>query len=69
MSTNRENGSLFTNIDQKIATLEFGHPASNSFPSVLLKRLEDEIRSLSENKDVAVIILKSEAHIKKLRNQ
>lgn len=60
MSTNRENGSLFTNIDQKIATLEFGHPASNSFPSVLLKRLEDEIHSLSENKDVAVIILKSE---------
>ncbi|WP_405200042.1 enoyl-CoA hydratase/isomerase family protein [Christiangramia sp. LLG6405-1] len=60
MSTNRENGSLFTNIDQKIATLEFGHPASNSFPSVLLKRLEDEIHSLSESKDVAVIILKSE---------
>jgi len=60
MNTTRENGSLYTKIDQQIATLEFGHPASNSFPSILLKRLEDEINKLSTNDDVAVIVLRSE---------
>ena len=33
MTTNRQNGSLYVNIQNKIATVEFGHPASNSFPS------------------------------------
>ncbi len=60
MTTSRENGSLYTNIENKIATVEFGHPASNSFPSVLLDRLEEEINQLSENDDVNVILLKSE---------
>ena len=60
MTTSRENGSLYTSIENKIATVEFGHPASNSFPSVLLDRLEEEIKSLSENDDVNVILLKSE---------
>jgi methylglutaconyl-CoA hydratase len=43
-----------------VATVEFGHPASNSFVAELLERLRREIESLSENKDVAVIILQSE---------
>ena len=60
MQTIRENGSLYTQIDHKIATVEFGHPASNSFPNELLERLADEFNKLSENKDVAIIILKSE---------
>lgn len=60
MTTTRENGSLYTNIVGKIATVEFGHPASNSFPSVLLERLEKELHELSENEDVNVIVLKSE---------
>lgn len=60
MTTSRENGSLYTNIENKIATVEFGHPASNSFPSVLLDRLEAEINKLSENEEVNVILLKSE---------
>ncbi len=60
MSTTRENGSLYTNIQNKIATVEFGHPASNSFPSELLERLQKEFQKLSENKEVNVIILKSE---------
>lgn len=60
MTTTRENGSLFTNIVDGIATLEFGHPASNSFPSVLLERLEKELQKLSEDEEVKVIILKSE---------
>ena len=60
MGTNRINGSLYTTIENKIATLEFGHPASNSFPSVLLERLTDQIKTLSDNPDVSVILLKSE---------
>jgi methylglutaconyl-CoA hydratase len=60
METSRENGSLYTNIENKVATVEFGHPASNSFPSVLLDRLEKEIKKLSNDDSVAVIVLKSE---------
>ena len=60
MSTTRIQGSLFTNIQQKVATIEFGHPASNSFPSELLSRLTNELNSLSKNNEVTVIILKSE---------
>ena len=60
MTTTRENGSLYTSIVNRIATLEFGHPASNSFPSELLQRLEKEIEKLSEDENVSVIVLKSE---------
>lgn len=60
MTTTRENGSLYTNVVNGIATLEFGHPASNSFPAVLLERLGKEIEKLSEDDQVKVIILKSE---------
>lgn len=60
MSTTRENGSLYTSINNKIATVEFGHPASNSFPSVLLERLENEIQKLSNDDNVNLIILRSE---------
>ncbi|MDX1544907.1 MAG: enoyl-CoA hydratase/isomerase family protein [Christiangramia sp.] len=60
MTTSRENGSLYIDIERKIATIEFGHPASNSFPSELLDRLEKEITKLSEDENVNVILLKSE---------
>ncbi len=60
MTTTRQNGSLYTNVENKIATIEFGHPASNSFPSELLERLEAEFRKLSNDEQVSVIILKSE---------
>ncbi|NJB71381.1 methylglutaconyl-CoA hydratase [Saonia flava] len=60
MGTNRPNGSLYTNIKNRIATVEFGHPASNSFVSELLERLTAELNKLSENKDVSLIVLKSE---------
>lgn len=60
MTTTRQNGSLYTSIVNKIATVEFGHPASNSFPSELLERLENEFHKLSDNDDVNLIILKSE---------
>lgn len=40
--------------------MQFGHPASNSFPRELLDRLTSEINELSRNEKVSVIILKSE---------
>lgn len=60
MGTNRENGSLYSDIQGGIATIEFGHPQANSFPLELLYRLEKEINTLSENDQVKIIILKSE---------
>ncbi|ETN94737.1 enoyl-CoA hydratase/isomerase family protein [Zhouia amylolytica] len=60
MTTERMNGSLYTQIESKVATIEFGHPASNAFPSELLDRLTNEINSLSQNNAVHIIVLKSE---------
>lgn len=60
MGTDRENGSLYTKIDGKVATIEFGHPASNSFVAELLDRLTAEFHKLSENSDISVVVLKSE---------
>ena len=54
------NGSLYTHIQNNVATVEFYHPASNSFPSELLKRLATTFNELSLNDDVRVIVLKSE---------
>jgi methylglutaconyl-CoA hydratase len=59
MTSQNPNGSILTTIENKIATIEFGHPASNSFPSDLLDCLTNELNKLSQNIDVSVIILKS----------
>lgn len=55
-----DNGSLSINIENKIATVTFSHPASNSFPSDLLQKLTTELNAISKNKDVNVVILQSE---------
>ena len=60
MTTDRTNGSLYTKIANGIATVEFGHPASNSFVSELLARLAKEFHKLAINSEVSVIVLKSE---------
>ena len=60
MNTTRPNGSLYTEIKNRIATIEFGHPASNSFTSELLQRLTDVFRKISANQEVSVVVLKSE---------
>jgi len=60
MTASRENGSLYTSINEKIATIEFGHPASNSFVLELLDRLASELYKISENEAVNIIVLKSE---------
>ena len=60
MGTNRPAGSLYTKIENGTATIEFGHPASNSFVTELLVRLTDELIKISSYKDVSVVVLKSE---------
>ncbi len=60
MTTTRANGSLYVNTENHIATIEFGHPASNSFPSELLERLTKAFDQLSNDTNVYVIILKSQ---------
>ena len=59
MSTPIQKGILLTTIKDKIATLAFGHPASNCFPSDLLDLLAKELQILSANDTVSVIVLKS----------
>jgi methylglutaconyl-CoA hydratase len=53
-------GTIETIINEKIATLQFFHPSSNSFPSRLLQELTNEIISLSKNENVSIIVLKSQ---------
>jgi len=60
MGTNRPAGSLYTKIENRTATIEFGHPASNSFVSELLDRLTDELKKISSNEEVSIVVLKSE---------
>ncbi len=60
MGTDRQNGSLYTKIEDRIATVEFGHPASNSFVGELLDRLATELEKLSKTEEVSLIILQSE---------
>lgn len=42
-----------------IATIEFGHPLSNSLPGKILQKLADTITSLGQDDSVKVIVLKS----------
>lgn len=42
-----------------IATIEFGHPLSNSLPGKILQKLADTITDLGQNSDVKVIVLRS----------
>jgi methylglutaconyl-CoA hydratase len=55
-----DTGSLSITIENKIATLSFSHPASNSFPSDLLHKLTSQINQISNNTEVNVVILQSE---------
>ena len=60
MSQETIQGTLTTTIENKIATVQFGHPASNSFPRQLLNAVTNELDKLSNNDEVSIIILKSE---------
>ena len=53
-------GNVLTSIRENIATVTFGHPASNSFPTALLNRLIENINRLSDDDTIQVIVLQSE---------
>jgi len=53
-------GFVKSEIKNKIATITFYHPKSNSLPSGLLKEMTEKFYQLSDDKNVSVIILKSE---------
>ena len=52
-------GSVEYTINHHIATIEFGHPLSNSLPGKILGKLAETITELGNNDDVRVIVLKS----------
>ena len=53
-------GTIQTTITEGVAYLTFFHPSSNSFPSVLLQKLTQEIQDLNHNSNVSIIVLQSE---------
>ena len=55
-------GSISTAIENTVATITFSHPASNSFPSALLQQLTNELNTVDQNPEVAIIVLKSEGN-------
>lgn len=60
MSEAINQGHVNYEIDQQgIATVEFGHPLSNSLPGKILQKLADTITEMGENESVKVIILRS----------
>ncbi len=60
MPAENSNGFIEIQIENNIATITFSHPASNSFPSVLLQKLTNELNAISKNPEVNVVILQSE---------
>lgn len=60
MSEAINQGHVKFDIDGRgIATVEFGHPLSNSLPGKILQKLADTITELGNNQEVKVIVLKS----------
>ena len=57
MST--EEAYVKKHIENKVATIEFFHPAHNSLPGNILAKLADTITEVGQNDEVLVIILKS----------
>ncbi|MFS4415506.1 enoyl-CoA hydratase/isomerase family protein [Maribacter sp. 2307ULW6-5] len=60
MTTDRPNGSLYTKVENGVATVLFGTPASNAFSLELLNRLAAALNALSNDDAVQVVLLKSE---------
>ena len=62
MNTTNNYGFIDCQIQNKIATITFSHPASNSFPTHLLKELTKILNGISENDSISVVVLKSEGN-------
>ena len=59
MTDATQQGDVFTTIENKIATVEFYHPLSNSLPGRVLAKLAQTIIEVGTNPNVSVVILKS----------
>lgn len=60
MSEAIDQGHVHSSIDERgVATIEFGHPMSNSLPGKILRLLADTITELGKNDEAKVIILRS----------
>lgn len=57
---NIHQGNLSINIKEAIGTITFGHPAGNSLPGALLRKMAQSFLQLGQDSQVKVIILKSE---------
>lgn len=55
-------GFVTTTIHNKVAYIEFYHPASNSFPSLQLTLLTEAIDNLNCNSEITVIVLQSKGN-------
>ena len=45
--------------DRGVGTITFFHPASNSLPGHILRKLADTVREAGQRDDVKVVVLKS----------
>ncbi len=59
MSDATQQGDVFLNIENTIATVEFYHPLSNSLPGKVLSKLTNTISEVGNNPKVSVVVLKS----------
>jgi methylglutaconyl-CoA hydratase len=60
MSDAIDQGHVDVSVDERgIATIEFGHPLSNSLPGKVLRKLADTITETGSRSDVTVIVLRS----------
>ncbi|NUY81450.1 enoyl-CoA hydratase/isomerase family protein [Flavobacterium sp. MAH-1] len=53
-------GTLRIEKTDRIATVTFGHPSGNSFPSAALQKLTEAFEALGKDNDISIIVLKSE---------
>lgn len=60
MSEAIHQGHVEVSIDERgVATIEFGHPLSNSLPGNILRKLAETITETGNREDVMVIVLRS----------
>lgn len=59
MEQQHPNGYVINNVTRGIATIEFFHPASNSLPGALLRKLANTIDEAGKDPEVKVILLRS----------
>lgn len=60
MSEAIDQGHVHSSIDERgVATIEFGHPMSNSLPGKILRLLAETITEVGNNPEAKVIILRS----------